>query len=147
MSSSPEDAPAPSTPRAGTLYLLPNTLGDTPPATVIPVSVLERVRMLDYLIAENPKAARAFLKRIGVARPLQKIHVVRLDHNTRERELAPLIEPVLAGQDAGLISEAGLPAVADPGANLIRLAHQRGIRVVPLTGPSSLLLALAASGL
>ena len=132
---------------AGLLYLLPNVLGDAAPDAVIPASVLNRARSLDYLIAEDPKAARAFLKHIGTARPLQSIRIERLDHNTPAGEFASLLEPVLAGRDAGLISEAGLPAVADPGAGLVRLAHERGVRVVPLSGPSSIVLALSASGL
>ncbi len=131
----------------GSLYLLPNTLGETAADAVIPAAVMERARSLDYLIAEDPKAARAFLKRIGSTRALQGIRVERLDHNTRASDIALLLEPVLAGDDAGLLSEAGMPAVADPGANLVRLAHERGVRVVPLSGPSSILLALCASGL
>jgi len=133
--------------RRGSLYLLPNTLGDVAPEAVIPAAVLDRARSLGYLIAEDPKAARAFLKRIGATRPLQSIRVERLDHNTKEADVPPLLEPLLAGSDAGLLSEAGLPAVADPGASLVRLAHERDIRVVPLSGPSSIVLALAASGL
>jgi len=131
----------------GSLYLLPNLLGESEPDAVIPAEVLNRARTLDYLVAENPKAARAFLKRIGATRALQSIRVERLDHNTPSSELAPLLDPILSGRDAGLISEAGLPAVADPGAGLIRLAHRHGLRVVPLSGPSSILLALSASGL
>jgi 16S rRNA (cytidine1402-2'-O)-methyltransferase len=133
--------------RRGSLYLLPNTLGDVAPEAVIPAAVLDRARSLDYLIAEDPKAARAFLKRIAPARPLQGVRVERLDHNTRASDIAPFLEPLLTGSDAGLLSEAGLPAVADPGASLVRLAHERNIRVVPLSGPSSIVLALAASGL
>lgn len=133
--------------RRGELYLVPSTLGESAPDAVIPAAVLDRARALDYFIAENPKTARAFLKRIGATRPLQSIDIERLDQNTREEDIAALLEPVLGGRDAGLLSEAGLPAVADPGANLVRLAHQRGLRVVPLSGPSSLVLALAASGL
>jgi len=132
---------------AGSLYLLPNVLGETAPDAVIPAAVLNRARSLDYLIAEDPKAARAFLKRIGSTRPLQSVRIERLDHNTRPRDVPALLEPLLDGRDAGLISEAGLPAVADPGAGLVRLAHERNIRVVPLSGPSSIVLALAASGL
>lgn len=132
---------------AGLLYLLPNTLGETAPDVAIPAAVLNRARSLDYLIAEDPKAARAFLKRIGSKRALQDIRVERLDHNTRAGDLAALLAPVLAGSDAGLLSDAGLPAVADPGAGLVRLAHRSGVRVVPLSGPSSILLALSASGL
>ncbi len=131
----------------GTLYLLPNTLGNAPPEATISPAALHRARTLDYIIAEDPKTARAFLKRIAPQLPLQAIRVERLDHNTRESEIPRLLDPLLAGTDAGLLSEAGLPAVADPGSNLVRLAHHRGLRVVPLSGPSSLLLALAASGL
>ena len=132
---------------AGSLYLLPNTLGDTAAEAVIPAAALNRARSLEYFIAEDPKSARAFLKRIGFPRPLQELSMERLDHNTRASELASLLQPVLGGRDAGLLSEAGLPAVADPGAALVRLAHETGVRVVPLSGPSSLFLALAASGL
>ena len=133
--------------RRGSLYLLPNTLGDVAPEAVIPTAALDRARSLDYIIAEDPKAVRAFLKRIAPTRPLQSIRVERLDHNTKGRDIPAFLEPLLAGSDAGLLSEAGLPAVADPGASLVRLAHEKGVRVVPLSGPSSILLALSASGL
>jgi 16S rRNA (cytidine1402-2'-O)-methyltransferase len=133
--------------RRGDLYLVPNTLGESSPDAVIPAAVLDRTRSLDYFIAEDPKTARAYLKRIGPIRPLQSVQIERLDQNTPEENVAALLDPVLQGRDAGLLSEAGLPAVADPGANLVRLAHLRGVRVVPLSGPSSLVLALAASGL
>jgi 16S rRNA (cytidine1402-2'-O)-methyltransferase len=133
--------------RRGSLYLLPNTLGDVEPEAVIPAAALDRARSLDYIIAEDPKAARAFLKRIAPTRPLQSIRVERLDHNTKGSDIPAFLEPLLAGSDAGLLSEAGLPAVADPGASLVRLAHEKGVRVVPLSGPSSILLALSASGL
>src|SRR6266702_2095789 len=131
----------------GSLYLLPNTLGETAPEAVISAAALNRARSLDYLIAEDPKTTRAFLKRIGSTRALQSIRVERLDHNTPAADIASLLEPVLAGRDAGLLSEAGLPAVADPGAGLVRLAHERNVRVVPLSGPSSIVLALAAARL
>ena len=133
--------------RRGSLYLLPNTLGDVAPEAVIPAGALDRARSLDYLIAEDPKAARAFLKRIAPTRPLQSIRVERLDHNTRPIDIPALLEPLVDGRNAGLLSEAGLPTVADPGAGLVRLAHEQNIRVVPLSGPSSIVLALAASGL
>ncbi len=133
--------------RRGSLYLLPNTLGDVAPEAVIPAGALDRARSLDYIIAEDPKAARAFLKRIATTRPLQGIRVERLDHNTKANDIPAFLEPLLTGSDAGLLSEAGLPAVADPGASLVRLAHEQNVRVVPLSGPSSIVLALAASGL
>jgi 16S rRNA (cytidine1402-2'-O)-methyltransferase len=132
---------------AGSLCLLPNTLGDTAAEAVIPAAALHRARSLDYFIAEDPKSARAFLKRIGYPGALQGVRVERLDHNTKPGDVPALLEPVLAGRDAGLLSEAGLPAVADPGAALVRLAHEKGVRVIPFSGPSSILLALAASGL
>src|SRR6266853_4258590 len=133
--------------RRGSLYPLPNTLGDVSPEAVIPAGALDRARALDYIIAEDPKAARASLKRIATTRPLQGIRVERFDHNTKAKDIPAFLEPLLTGSDAGLLSEAGLPAVADPGASLVRLAHEQNGRVVPLSGPSSIVLALAASGL
>ena len=139
----------------GTLYLLPNTLGVTHPTRplfdVIPVEVQKLTSNLTYFVAENAKTTRAFLKLVNMnfalAKPLQEIEISELNVNTKETQLTTLLVPLLAGHDVGLISEAGVPAVADPGANLVRLAHQRGIRVRPMVGPSSLLLAVMASGL
>src|SRR5260221_1287982 len=133
--------------RRGSLYLLPNTLGDVAPEAVIPAGALDRARSLDYIMAEDPKAARAFLKRIAPTRPLQSIRVERLDHKTRPSDIQAFLEPLLSGSDAGLLSEAGLPAVADPGASLVRLAHERDIPVVALSGPPFLVPALSASRL
>ena len=141
----------------GILYLIPNTLGQSeidavdPLAHIIPAEVQARTAKLDYFIAENAKTTRAFLKLIGtrnvLAKPIQEIRIAELNVNTDAKNLPTLLGPILAGQDAGLISEAGVPAVADPGANLVRLAHAHGIQVKPLVGPSSLLLAVMASGL
>ncbi|OGA18120.1 MAG: SAM-dependent methyltransferase [Betaproteobacteria bacterium RIFCSPLOWO2_02_FULL_63_19] len=131
----------------GTLYLIPATLGGRDIDAVLPDGVKERIRVLDYFIAENPKSARAFIKLIGPGRPLPAITIERLDHNTPPAIIGALLGPVLAGTDAGLISEAGCPAIADPGALLVRRAHDYRVRVVPLVGPSSVLLALIASGL
>ena len=132
---------------SGAIYLVPTTLGGGDPQTLLPATVLEQVRSLDYFIAENPKTARAFLKLVGGTRPLSAIAIERLDHNTPPAAIDALLEPLAAGRNAGVISEAGCPAIADPGALLVRRAHELGIRVVPLTGPSSLVLALMASGL
>ncbi len=132
---------------SGTLYLVPNTLGENDPAEVIPAQALARLRSLRYLIAENPKIARQLLKRAGATIPLQEIRIERLDEHTPASALADLLAPIAAGMDGGLVSDAGCPAVADPGAPLVRLAHERGIRVTPLVGPSSIMLALMASGL
>ena len=140
----------------GTLYLIPNHLGLSdgaidPLARIIPEQVRQITSQLDYFVAENAKTARAFLKLIGnqhpLAKPLQEITISELNVNTPAQALAGLLAPLLAGRDAGLVSEAGVPAVADPGADLVRLAHQHGIKVRPLVGPSSILLAVMASGL
>ncbi|MDY7544965.1 SAM-dependent methyltransferase [Glaciimonas sp. CA11.2] len=142
---------------AGILYLIPNTLGQTdvehgnPLASVIPEDVQGLTAKLGYFIAENAKTARAFLKLINASHPLtqslQTINIAELNVNTPVTALPALLAPLLAGQDAGLVSEAGVPAVADPGANLVRMAHAHGIQVRPLVGPSSLLLAVMSSGL
>jgi len=141
----------------GILYLVPNTLGAPdvaiadPLDVVIPPEVKALTARLDYFIAENAKTTRAYLKLVAqtlpLARPLQEIQISELNVNTGPDALPALLEPLLSGRDAGLISEAGVPAVADPGANLVRLAHAKGITVRPLVGPSSLLLAVMASGL
>ena len=140
----------------GTLFLIPNTLGPTEAQAgaldgVLPGQVQAITSQLGYFVAENAKTARAFLKLVAVdhplSRPLQEIRIAELNVNTPAAALSALLEPLLAGEDAGLVSEAGVPAVADPGADLVRLAHQHGITVRPLVGPSSLLLAVMASGL
>jgi len=143
----------------GILYLIPNTLGQAeqyadpthPLAQIIPDQVQARIAQLDYFVAENAKTTRAFLKLVSAAhafaKPLQAIEIAELNVNTQATALPALLEPLLQGRDAGLISEAGVPAVADPGAHLVSLAHARGITVKPCVGPSSLLLALMASGL
>lgn len=142
---------------SGILFLIPNTLGQSelntvdPLAHIIPADVQAITSRLDYFIAENAKTTRGFLKMIGatntLAKPIQEIRIAELNVNTDAKALPALLEPLLAGRDAGLISEAGVPAVADPGANLVRMAHALNIQVRPLVGPSSLLLAVMASGL
>ena len=141
----------------GILYLIPNTLSGAGPeneailASIIPEEVQQLTSRLDYFIAENAKTTRAFLKLIAtrhsLAKPLQEIRIAELNVHTEAAALPALLAPLREGHDAGLISEAGVPAVADPGANLVRLAHASGITVRPLVGPSSLLLAVMASGL
>lgn len=135
----------------GTLYLIPNALGEGALETVIPDPVRARTASLHYFIAENAKSARAFLKLISTTHPLQQslqeTNISELNVNTPAEQFPSLLAPLLQGHDVGLLSEAGVPAVADPGADLVRLAHREGITVKPLVGPSSLLLALMASGL
>ena len=133
---------------AGRLYLIPTWLSeDTPPAGVVPAEVLARVRMLDRFVVENAKTARRFLAACGHPKPMREVAMAELNEHTPAAEVDALLEPVLAGSDLGLLSEAGAPAVADPGALLVAAAHARGVVVVPLVGPSSILLALMASGL
>lgn len=137
--------------KPGTLYLIPTPLGapldEQSLGHILPSTVLARAASLDTFVVEHPKTARAFLKRVQTQTPLQALDLHTLDEHSAHDDVQNLLAPLLAGKDVGLISEAGCPAVADPGAALVRLAHQHGIRVVPLVGPSSILLALMASGL
>lgn len=150
-------------PVPGKLYLMPNTLdfGMSGPEVdlqlVIPRGVIEIAARLGFWAAENAKTTRSFLKRVHAVvplqRPLQEVQIVELprankgNKSARAPNASELLAPALNGNDMGLISEAGLPAIADPGATLVAAAHAAGIRVEPLSGPSSLLLALSASGL
>jgi len=131
----------------GTLYLIPVTLGGGDVAEVLPERTLSVVHQLTHFIVENAKSARQFLKTAGYPQPMQSAVMATLDEHTPAQDVHTLLAPLLQGIDCGLMSEAGCPAVADPGADLVRHAHDAGIRVVPLTGPSSILLALMASGL
>lgn len=131
----------------GTLYLIPTPLGEADLDWILPRQVLEVAGRLRHFIVEHPRTARAFLKRVGTAAPLPALDLATLDEHTPRERLAELLAPLRAGHDVGLMSEAGCPAVADPGAALVRLAHREGIPVVPLVGPSSLMLALMGSGL
>jgi 16S rRNA (cytidine1402-2'-O)-methyltransferase len=129
----------------GTLYLIPVALGGDNALSLVAPDTIDTARGLRTFIAENAKSARAFLKAIAHPGPLQELKIHTLDEHTRN--VAPLLKLLLSGEDCGLMSEAGCPAVADPGSALVRRAHEAGIRVVPLIGPSSILLALMASGM
>lgn len=132
----------------GRLLLLPAWLSeDTEPAAVLPAPVLEAIRNLGDFIVEDAKSARRYLSACGHPVPMRDVRMWELNEHTQRAEIIPLLDPARGGRDLGLLSEAGVPAVADPGAKLVALAHHEGIRVVPLVGPSSLLLALMASGL
>ncbi|TDR31167.1 SAM-dependent methyltransferase [Hydromonas duriensis] len=132
----------------GTLYLIPNTLGshDTLSA-VLPIEVQRIAASCRHFVVENSKVARQFLKAVGISTPLQEVSMAELNVNTPDADIKALLTPLLAGQNVGLISDAGCPAVADPGARLVAVAHAAGISVQPLVGPSSILLALMGSGL
>ena len=131
----------------GTLYMIPCTLGDTPAEQVLPQHVIAVARKLKHFVVEQPKSARQFLSALKPEQAIQSLHFATLNEHTAAKDLAELLAPLLAGHDVGIISEAGCPGIADPGADLVNLAHRHGIRVVPLVGPSSILLALMASGL
>lgn len=131
----------------GKLYLIPTPISDSDMNWVIPASVRTSVQELSCFIVEHPKTARQFLKQIACRVPLQEMQMHILNAHSRPDDLAALLQPLLSGQDVGLLSEAGCPAIADPGSDLVRMAHDEKIPVIPLVGPSSIILALMASGL
>jgi len=131
----------------GTLHLIPVSLGEAPTERWLPADARTLAGQLDTYIAENAKTARAFLKQVGTVRPLQEITIHTLTPKTKVAEIQQWLAPIKSGQDIGLVSEAGCPAVADPGATVVAAAHRLGISVHPCVGPSSILLGLMASGL
>ena len=140
--------------KSGTLYLIPATLGNLksgdPSALItssLPAAVLNRIREIRVFAVENAKSARALLKVTGSALPLRELEIGEIGHSPDSATLRPFVDHLIQGRDVGLMSEAGCPGIADPGAQLARIAHGAGIRVAPLVGPSSILLALMASGL
>ena len=131
----------------GTLYLIPVPLAEGAVEASLPAHTLDIARRLNTFVVEHPKTARAWLKTMGHPGPMQAVTMLELSEHTPAQELDRLLAPLLAGEDLGLMSEAGCPGVADPGAPLVALAHRHGLDVIPLVGPSSLLLALMGSGL
>ena len=132
----------------GTLFLIPTNVSELfSPDNILPREVTTIALRLDHFIAENAKTARAFLKALGVTRPLRDISICELSVNVNDNALVEMLTPLFAGHDVGLVSEAGAPGVADPGAVVVDLAHRHSIGVMPLVGPSSILLGLMASGL
>lgn len=115
---------------------------------VLPKANLDVMNSLDYFIVENVRSARRFLSKAGIERKIDELEFVELnEHTTSASEVEKMLKPVLAGRSAGVISEAGVPGVADPGADIVALAHRKGVKVVPLVGPSSILMSVMASGL
>lgn len=133
-------------PQKGNLYLIPNTLGDTPPLEVLPLLVKKAVEHIDHYVVENEKNARRFIKSIVPRKPQGDLIISLINKFTDDSEIPPMLNPCFEGHDVGIISDAGCPGIADPGASVVREAHARGIKVVPLVGPSSILLAMMASG-
>ena len=131
----------------GKLYLIPTPLGDNEPAEVLPAGVIERACSLRVFVVEEIRTARRFLSRYGLRGHIAELEFHELNEHSSAADVEALGSLFDRGEDVGLLSEAGLPAVADPGAELVALCHRRGVEVVPLVGPSSLMLALMASGL
>jgi 16S rRNA (cytidine1402-2'-O)-methyltransferase len=131
----------------GTLYFIPVTLGADNISQVLPADVISIVQSLDEFIVENEKTTRHFLGLINHKIPIRDITFKTLNKHTDDKDLSTLLATLIAGKDVGLMSEAGCPGIADPGAKVAALAHKKGIRVAPLVGPSSILLALMGSGL
>jgi 16S rRNA (cytidine1402-2'-O)-methyltransferase len=131
----------------GRLFLIPAPLGAGAQAQTYLSCLPQEVRELKRFVVENPKTARQVLRNAGLACALQLLELRELNEHTPQSDIDALLAPLMAGNDVGLLSDAGCPAVADPGGQLVRRAHEQGIRVVPLVGPSSILLALMASGL
>ncbi|GAB4257727.1 MAG: SAM-dependent methyltransferase [Vicingaceae bacterium] len=129
----------------GKLYLIPNILGEQNPSTVIPYSVLELTKSLKYFIVENIRTTRRFLKMVDKNIDIDALTFFEIDKH-QPNDIKAFLQPAQEGYDVGLISEAGCPAIADPGALVVEKAHQLSIQVVPLVGPNSILLALMASG-
>ncbi|MBQ7748526.1 MAG: SAM-dependent methyltransferase [Paludibacteraceae bacterium] len=130
----------------GILFLIPNTLGENAPDEVIPQKVIETAKRLRHFIVEDVRTVRRYLRKIDRTFPIDDSQFFELNQHTDRSKIEPYLKPLLEGNDMGIISEAGCPAVADPGADIVALAHRKGIRVVPLVGPSSILLAQMASG-
>ena len=131
----------------GKLYLIPSPLGDNEPAEVIPAPVLELLKSISTYVVEEARTVRRYLSRAGLKGHIEELRLVELNEHTTPAEVEAMLPLFDEGNNVGLISEAGLPAVADPGAALVALCHRHGIEVVPQVGPSSLMLALMGSGL
>jgi len=131
----------------GRLYLVPNLLGIVPPADVLPARTIAIAQRLAHFIVENAKPARQFLKMVGTAHPVQQLDILEIGDRPSPQRCAELLRPARNGNDLGMLSDAGCPGIADPGARLVAAAHREGIAVVPLVGPSAVLLALMSSGM
>jgi 16S rRNA (cytidine1402-2'-O)-methyltransferase len=131
----------------GKLYLIPTLLGESDPNEVLPISVRRTVEFIDHYIVENEKTARKFIKTVFPEKKQPDLHLSTLNKRTEAGEHLNMLKPCSEGLNVGLMSEAGCPGVADPGAAIVKLAHEKDIQVVPLVGPSSILLAMMASGM
>lgn len=131
----------------GKLYLIPTRLGDNAPLEVLPISIKKIIELVDDYIVENEKTARRFIKKVSTSKSQPSLKISLLNKFTDPSELPSFLDACLEGKHVGLLSEAGCPGVADPGADIVKIAHEKDIQVVPLVGPSSILLALMSSGM
>jgi len=132
--------------KKGKLYLIPTTLGDNEPLEVLPISIKRTIESIDYYIVENEKTARRFIKKISPRKSQPNLQLSLLNKFTEAQEIPTFLEPCLDGVNVGILSEAGCPGIADPGADVVKIAHQKNIQVVPLVAPFSIFLAIIASG-
>lgn len=130
----------------GILYLIPCPIGDVDPKSCLPLENFEIIQNTFFYLAENEKHCRGFLKKCDIKVPLQEIDVRSLNNHTDPMEYSSMLDPIFEGKNVGIISEAGCPGIADPGAEIVKIAHEKKIQVVPLVGPSSILLAIMSSG-
>ena len=131
----------------GKVYLIPTTLGDNAPLEVLPISVKGTIERIDHYIVENEKTARRFIKRVSPSKPQPNLKLQPLNKYTNPAEIPSYLDPCIHGFDIGVLSEAGCPGIADPGSEVVRVAHEKRIQVVPLVGPSSILMAMMSSGM
>jgi 16S rRNA (cytidine1402-2'-O)-methyltransferase len=131
----------------GKLYLIPTSLGNNDLKQTLTAPVFEAINNIDNYIVENIKSAVQFLKLAGIKKRVQQLNFEVLNVDTKDGDINEFVAPALNGKDIGLLSEAGVPCIADPGAKIVSIAHENNIKVIPLTGPSSIILALMASGL
>lgn len=129
------------------LYLIPVTLGDSPLSNVIPELSLNIINKLEHFVVEDLRSARRYMRKAGFKIPFDDINFYLLNEHSKKEDLDEMLDVLQNGNSMGILSEAGVPAVADPGALLVAVAHKNGIRVIPMVGPSSILLALMASGM
>ncbi|MDC6364982.1 MULTISPECIES: SAM-dependent methyltransferase [Flavobacteriaceae] len=131
----------------GKVYLIPTTLGDNAPLEVLPISIKRTIENIDHYIVENEKTARRFIKKISPSKPQPSLHIETLNKYTDPAVIPSYLNPCIQGLDVGVLSEAGCPGIADPGAVVVQVAHEKRIQVVPLVGPSSILMAMMSSGM
>ncbi|TMU56832.1 SAM-dependent methyltransferase [Flagellimonas algicola] len=131
----------------GKVYLIPTTLGDNAPLEVLPISIKRTIENVNHYVVENEKTARRFIKKISPNKPQPSLHIETLNKYTDPTVIPSYLDPCISGHNIGILSEAGCPGIADPGAAVIKVAHERRIQVVPLVGPSSILMAMMSSGM